>query len=390
MPDRSFLEWPFFEESHRRLANQIWSWSRREVPKPEESDVEKQCEILAQSLGAAGWLRYVVPSQYGGVHEAPDVRSLCLIRETLAYHSGLAEFVFAMQGLGSGAITLFGSEGLKQRYLSKTASGELIGAFAISEPEAGSDVRNIRTTATREGDRFNINGTKSWISNAGLADFYVTFCRCPAGEERRFAAVIVEAGTPGLTIEPLQMVAAHPIGNLHFNNCRVLASNLLGNEGDGLKIALGTLDIFRSTVGAAAVGFARRALHEALCFARQRQVFGQALSDFQMTQAKLAEMAVAIDASALLVYRAAWTRDVLGRSITREAAMAKLHATEQAQRVIDEAVQILGARGVLAGSITEQLYRDVRSLRIYEGTSEIQKLIIANQVLKAAGESDAG
>ena len=390
MPDRSFLDWPFFDESHRRLGNEIRSWCQREVSKPEESHVEEQCRTLARSLGSAGWLRYVVPSQYGGVHDAPDVRSLCLIRETLAYHSGLAEFVFAMQGLGSGPITLFGSEALKRRYLPKIASGETIGAFAISEPDAGSDVRNIQTTATREGDHFSVNGTKSWISNGGLADYYVTFCRCQVGEERRSAALVVDAGTPGLTIEPIQMIAAHPLGSLNFNNCHVPASALLGAEGDGLKIALATLDIFRSTVGAAAVGFARRALHEAVCFARHRQAFGQTLSDFQMIQAKLAEMALAIDASALLVYRAAWTRDVMRRPITREAAMAKLHATEEAQRVIDEAVQILGARGVVAGSITEQLYRDIRSLRIYEGTSEIQKLIIAAQVLKAAGASDAG
>ena len=390
MPDRSFLEWPFFDDSQRHLANEIRNWCQREVPKPEDSHIEQQCRTLAGSLGSAGWLRYVIPSQYGGVHDAPDVRSLCLIRETLAYHSGLAEFVFAMQGLGSGPITLFGSEALKRRYLPKIASGETIGAFAISEPEAGSDVRNIRTEGTREGDHFIVNGTKSWISNCGLADYYVTFCRCPVGEERRYAALVVDAGTPGLTIEPVQMIAAHPLGNLHFNNCHVPASALLGAEGDGLKIALATLDIFRSTVGAAAVGFARRALHEAVCFASHRQAFGQTLSEFQMIQAKLAEMALAIDASALLVYRAAWTRDVMRRPITREAAMAKLHATEEAQRVIDEAVQILGARGVVAGSITERLYRDIRSLRIYEGTSEIQKLIIAAQVLKAAGASDAG
>jgi len=390
MPDRSFLEWPFFDDSHRHLANEIRNWCQREVPKPEDSHIEQQCRTLAGSLGSAGWLRYVIPSQYGGVHDAPDVRSLCLIRETLAYHSGLAEFVFAMQGLGSGPITLFGSEALKRRYLPKIASGETIGAFAISEPEAGSDVRNIRTEGTREGDHFIVNGTKSWISNCGLADYYVTFCRCPVGEERRYAALVVDAGTPGLTIEPVQMIAAHPLGNLHFNNCHVPASALLGAEGDGLKIALATLDIFRSTVGAAAAGFARRALHEAVCFASHRQAFGQTLSEFQMIQAKLAEMALAIDASALLVYRAAWTRDVMRRPITREAAMAKLHATEEAQRVIDEAVQILGARGVVAGSITERLYRDIRSLRIYEGTSEIQKLIIAAQVLKAAGASDAG
>jgi acyl-CoA dehydrogenase len=390
MPDRSFFDWPFFEESHRRLAREIWSWCERELPQPKEVNVADQCRTLVNLLGRAGWLRYVVPSQYGGVHETPDVRSLCMIREALAYHSGLAEFAFAMQGLASGPIVLAASEELKRKHLPQIARGEMIGAFAISEPDAGSDVRNIRTKATLSGDSFEIHGTKSWISNAGLADFYITFCRFPVGEERRSVALIVDSSAAGMTVEAVQVVAAHPIGNLHFTDCRVPASNLLGQEGDGLKIALSTLDIFRPTVGAAAVGFSRRALDEAVRFAKHRQAFGQALSDFQMIQAKLAEMALAIDASALLVYRAAWTRDVLKHSITREAAMAKLHATEEAQRVIDEAVQILGARGVLAGSVTERLYREVRSLRIYEGTTEIQKLIIASQVLKAAGESHAG
>lgn len=390
MPDRTYFEWPFLDEPHRRLAREIWNWCERELPKPVETNVADQCKALVNLLGRAGWLQHVVPSQYGGIHRTPDVRSLCLIREALAYHSGLAEFAFAMQGLASAPIMLAASEELKQKYLPKISRGELIGAFAISEPDAGSDVRNIRTKATLEGDSYEIVGTKSWISNAGLADYYVTFCTFPVEEESRSVAVIVDANTPGLTIEPLQVIAAHPIGNLHLSACRVPSSHLLGAQGDGLKIALSTLDIFRSTVGAAAVGFARRALDEAVCFAKNRQAFGQALTDFQLIQAKLAEMALAIDASALLVYRAAWTRDALKRSITREAAMAKLQATEEAQRVIDEAVQILGARGVLAGSVTERLYREVRSLRIYEGTSEIQKLIIASQVLKTAGESHAG
>ena len=390
MPDRTYFDWPFFDEPHRRLARDIWGWCERELPKPAEANVADQCKALVNLMGRAGWLQQVVPSQYGGIHQTPDVRSLCLIREALAYHSGLAEFAFAMQGLASGPIMLAGSEELKQKYLPKISRGEMIGAFAISEPDAGSDVRNIRAEARLAGDRFEISGTKSWISNAGLADFYVTFCSYRVGEERRSVALIVDANTSGLTIEPLQVVAAHPIGNIHFSGCRVPASNLLGEEGDGLKIALSTLDIFRPTVGAAALGFARRALDEAICFAKSRQAFGQALTDFQMIQAKLAEMALAIDASALLVYRAAWTRDVLKRSITREAAMAKLHATEEAQQVIDEAVQILGARGVLAGSATERLYREIRSLRIYEGTSEIQKLIISSQLLKAAQGSHAG
>jgi alkylation response protein AidB-like acyl-CoA dehydrogenase len=273
--------------------------------------------------------------------------------------------------------------------LPKIASGQMVGAFAISEPDAGSDLRAMQTSARREGDNFVISGTKTWISNTGLADFYVVFCRYPAAGEKSYVALIVHRDSPGLSTERFDVIAPHPIGTLRFDDCRVPASALVGQEGQGLKIALATLDIFRATVGAAAVGFARRALDEAVAFARNRKMFGQLLSEFQITQTKLAEMALAMDASALLVYRSAWTHDVLKRPVTREAAMAKLHATESAQQVIDDAVQILGARGVLAGSITEQLYREIRALRIYEGTSEVQKLIIAAQVLKAAaGDAD--
>ena len=389
MPDRSFLAWPFFDDSHRQLADAISKWAKREISGEVSEAVDQQCREFLSSLASGGWLRYVVPKQYGGATESLDARSVCLIRDALAYHSGLAEFSFAMQGLGSAPITLFGSEELKRKYLPKVAAGEAIAAFAISEAEAGSDLRAMQTTARRDGDHYVIDGKKNWISNAGIADFYVTYCRFPEAGEKAFVALLVEASAQGIAVsERIEVIAPHVLGNVTFHECRVPASALIGREGDGLKIALGTLDIFRASVGAAALGFARRALDEAVCFARERRQFGQALSDFQITQAKFADMAVVVDTSALLVYRAAWTRDVLMQPVTREAAMAKLYATESAQRVIDEAVQILGARGVIAGSITERLYREIRALRIYEGASEIQKLIIAGQILKAAAAGD--
>jgi acyl-CoA dehydrogenase len=386
MPERSFLAWPFFDQSHRDLARRLETRSKQIAP---QEHIDARCGALLQELASRGLMKYTVPAQHGGAMPDFDVRSLCLIREALAYDSGLADFVFAMQGLGSAPIALFGSDELKKKYLPKIAAGEMVGAFAISEPDAGSDLRAMQTSAGREGDHFVIAGTKTWISNTGIADFYVVFCRYPAAGEKSYVALIVQRDAPGLSTERFDVIAPHPIGTLRFNNCRVSAAALVGEEGQGLKIALATLDIFRPTVGAAAVGFARRALDEAVAFARNRKMFGQTLSEFQITQVKLAEMALAIDASALLVYRAAWTHDVLKQPVTREAAMAKLHATESAQKVIDDAVQILGARGVLAGSITEQLYREIRALRIYEGTSEVQKLIIAAQVLKAAaGDAD--
>ncbi|MDQ3606966.1 MAG: acyl-CoA dehydrogenase family protein, partial [Gemmatimonadota bacterium] len=330
--------------------------------------------------------RYVVPAAYGGLHERLDVRSLCLARETLARHSGLADFAFAMQGLGSGPISLFGSEELKRRYLPPVVAGEKVAAFALSEPEAGSDVAAMRTTARREGDGFLIEGRKTWISNAGIADHYVVFCRFPEGGEKSFAAFVVEADNPGLrVVERIEVIAPHPLGTLEFDDCRVPATALVGEPGAGLKVALGTLDVFRSTVGAAALGFARRALDEAVRWTQERQAFGKPLSHFQLTQARLAEMALAVDASALLVYRAAWTKDSGAERVTREAAMAKLYATEAAQRVIDDAVQLFGGRGVVAGEVVEKLYREIRALRIYEGTSEIQKLVIAAQLLKDVG-----
>ncbi len=387
MPDRSFLAWPFFEESHRQLAHNLQAGINAEISPGQ--NVDQQCREILKRLASRGLLKYAVPAD-GGETADLDVRSLCLIRETLAYHSGLSDFVFAMQGLGSAPIALFGSDELKKKYLPRIASGEMVGAFAISEPDAGSDLRSVQTSARRDKDHFVITGTKTWISNAGIADFYVVFCRYPAGGEKSFVALIVSRDSPGLSTERFDVIAPHPIGTLRFDNCRVAAAAVVGQEGSGLKIALATLDIFRASVGAAAVGFARRALDEAVAFARNRRVSGHALSEFQITQAKLADMALAIDAAALLAYRAAWTHDVLKQPVTREAAMAKLHATESAQRVIDDAVQILGARGVLAGSVTEQLYREIRALRIYEGTSEIQTLIIAGQVLKAAaGDANA-
>ena len=390
MPDRSFLAWPFFEDEHRKLARELQSWIKRNSALLEHPPgLDEHCSKLVRSFGNR-FLTHTVPYPFGGDKKRLDVRSLCLIRESLAYHSGLADFAFAMQGLGSGPLSLFGSNALKKEYLPKVAKGKAVAAFAISEPDAGSDVRSIRTTARLEGDHFVIDGTKTWISNAGMADFYVVFCRYPEGGEKSYVALLVEGKVDGLTIHRFDVIAPHPIGTLDFRNCRLPKSAIIGKAGEGLKVALGTLDVFRPTVGAAALGFARRALDEAVAWAEKRKVFGKTHSEFQITQAKLADMAVAIDASALLVYRAAWTHDVLKQPLTREAAMAKLHATESAQCVIDEAVQILGGQGVLAGSVTEQLYREVRALRIYEGTSEIQKLIIANQVLQAtAGEGNA-
>ncbi|MFL6292074.1 MAG: acyl-CoA dehydrogenase family protein, partial [Thermoanaerobaculia bacterium] len=384
MADTSFLAWPFFEELHRALARELSEWTEREVAaytEDEPRDLESldgTCRELVRRLGAGGWLRYAVPAPWGGASERLDVRSLCLIRETLARTSGLADFAFALQGLGSGPVSLFGTEEQRQRWLPGVAAGDVIPAFALSETEAGSDVGAMTTTAHRDGAGYLIEGEKTWISNAGLADVYVVFCRMPELGEKGFGAFVVEATNPGLIVTArLDLLAPHPLGTIRFERCRVPASALLGEPGRGLRVALGTLDVFRSTVGAAALGFARRALDEAVSHARKRKVFGKPLADLQLTQARIADMAVGVDASALLVYRAAWTRDAGAPRVTREAAMAKLFATETAQRVIDDAVQLLGGRGVVAGAPVERLYREVRALRIYEGTSEIQKLVIA-------------
>jgi acyl-CoA dehydrogenase len=394
MPDRTFLRWPFFDDAHRDIAARLAEWAAREVAPlahPAEGGVDDACRALVRRLAEGGWLRYAVPAPYGGALERLDVRSLCIARETLAYHSGLADFAFAMQGLGSGPISIFGSEDQKRRWLPSAAAGETIAAFAISEAEAGSDVGAMATVARRDGDGFIVDGAKTWISNAGIADRYVVFARFPEAGERGFAALVVDADNPGVHIsERIDVTAPHPLGTVVFDGCRVGADALLGEAGGGMKVALGTLDVFRSTVGAAALGFARRALDEAVAWTTQRRVFGVPLAEHQLTRAAIAEMALDVDASALLVYRAAWTRDAGAARITREAAMAKLHATEAAQRVVDRAIQLLGARGVVRDSILETLYRDVRALRIYEGTSEVQKLVIAGQVLAAADAAKTG
>jgi acyl-CoA dehydrogenase len=346
--------------------------------------VDATFTAIVRELGRAGWLMHAVPQPYGVAPPRLDVRTLCLARETLGQLSGMADFAFGMQGLGSGPISQFGSDALKQRYLPRVAAGEAIAAFALSEPEAGSDVSAMTTTARRDGADYVLDGRKTWISNAGIAAFYVVFARLD-GEEKKFIAVVVDADNPGLTVsERIAVNAPHPLGTLNLSACRVPASAVLGEPGRGMRVALGTLDIFRSTVGAASLGFARRALREATEHSLQRRAFGQRLADFQLTQAKLADMAVAVDASALLVYRAAWTRDSGAERVTREAAMAKLYATEAAQRVIDDAVQIFGGRGVVVGETVERLYREIRALRIYEGTSEIQKLVIAGQIIAEA------
>jgi alkylation response protein AidB-like acyl-CoA dehydrogenase len=336
-------------------------------------------------LGGAGWLRLAVPAAHGGTFDALDVRALCLARETLARADPLADFAFAMQGLGGGPIALFGSDALRARYLPPIAAGRAVAAFALSEADAGSDVTAMRTTLRRDGDALVLDGEKTWISNAGIADHYVVFAREPDAGERAFAAVVVDADAPGLAVtRRIDVTAPHPLGTVTFTGCRVPAAHRLGEPGRGLRVALGTLDVFRSTVGAAALGMARRALDEALAHARRRHVSGKPLAQWQLTQARLADMAVAIDASALLVYRAAWTRDAGAERVTREAAVAKLFATEAAQRVVDDAVQLLGGLGVQVGGVVERLYREVRALRIYEGTSEIQRLVIAGELLKAA------
>lgn len=394
MPDKTYLSWPFFEERHRELAAAVEDWAARTAARfaGQDDDVDQACRALVAELAAAGWLRHAVPRGHGGVSDALDVRTLCLIRETLARHNGLADFAFAMQGLGAGPISLFGSDALKSSYLPAVALGQKIAAFALSEPKAGSDVAAIATTAEEDGDGFRLNGVKTWISNGGIADFYVVFARTGgAPGAKGLTAFVVDAEAPGLEItERIEVIAPHPLATLALHDCRVPRSHLLGKPGEGFKVAMATLDVFRSTVGAAALGFARRALDEALSRATVREIYGAPLADLQMTQAKLAEMALEVDSSALLVYRAAWTKDVVGGRVTREAAMAKLHATEAAQRVIDAAVQLFGGLGVVSGHPVEKLYREIRALRIYEGASEVQKIVIARQTLSAHGQGAAG
>jgi acyl-CoA dehydrogenase len=386
MLDASFLSWPFFEERHRTFAASLQEWAEREVhPLVEHHNVDSSCRRLVRRLGEGGWLKAVVPEAYGGLHHSFDVRTLCLARETLAYQEGLADFAFAMQGLGTGPITLFGTEELRRRYLPAVAQGEAIAAFALSEPEAGSDVAAMSTTAVPDGaDYVRIDGVKTWISNGGIADHYVVFARTgEAPGAKGLSAFVVDAETPGLTIENrIDVIAPHPLATLRFENCRVPLSQRIGGPGEGFKVAMATLDIFRSTVGAAALGLARRALDDALRHASSRQLFGAPLADLQLTQAALANMATAVDSSALLVYRAAWTKDQGAARVTREAAMAKMHATESAQMVIDKAVQIFGGLGVTKGVKVEELYREIRALRIYEGATEVQKVVIARELVK--------
>jgi len=387
MSDTSYLQWPFLEERHRQLATRLEAWCQGELDTlVDHHDIDGSCRRLVSKLAAGGWLEHctIDPDAAGA---RLDVRSLCLMRETLARHSGLADFAFAMQGLGSGAISLFGGPELQQRYLEGVRSGAMIAAFALSEPDAGSDVGAMSTSARADGGHFVLDGCKTWISNGGIADFYTVFARTgEAPGSRGLSAFVVDANTPGLSIsERIDVIAPHPLATLRFDACRVPASCMLGSPGQGFRIAMATLDVFRTTVGAAALGFARRALDETLRHTSQREIFGAPLSDMQLTQAAIADMALAIDASALLIYRSAWTRDCIADRVTREAAMAKLFATEAAQQVVDAAVQLFGGMGVRSGVKVEELYREVRALRIYEGASEVQKLIIARQTLQGAG-----
>ncbi len=383
MADRSFLTWPFFEDRHRELAAAIEAWAGEHVPGlVDHHDVDGSCRRLVAALGQAHWLKLAAPEP----GQPFDVRSLCLMRETLARHEGLADFAFAMQGLGTGAITLFGSTEQRASFASPVRSGQAIAAFSLSEKAAGSDVASMATEARRDGDHYVISGEKTWISNGGIADLYVTFARTgEAPGAKGLSAFIVPADTAGLSVpERIDVIAPHPLGTIRYDDVRVPAENMLGAPGQGFKIAMATLDVFRSTVGAAALGFARRALDEALRHATTRELFGASLFDLQMVQAKIAEMALRVDAAALLVYRAAWAKDCPEASgverVTRESAMAKLFATDEAQKVIDEAVQIFGGLGVTVGVKVEELYREIRALRIYEGASEVQKVVIARQV----------
>ena len=376
MPDRSFLSWPFFEARHRQLAEKLQAWCSQLAPGGE--DLDKICRSLVKELGSAGFLKLCVAD--GAVR--PDVRNLAIVRESLAYHHPLADFAFAMQGLGSGAISLFGTVEQKREWLPKVASGEAIAAFAMTEPECGSDAANMQTSAMRDGNEWVLVGEKTYISNGGIADFYVTFARTGDGEGARgLSAFIVPSGALSV-IERLDVIAPHPLARLKYDNVRLPADAIIGETGEGFRIGMETLNLFRVTVGAAALGFARRALDEALSWTRRRRLGSSTLADNAVTQARLADMALAIDASALLIYRAAWEQDKGGADHRRSAAMAKLHATESAQQVIDAAVQMHGGAGVTRGVKVEELYRDIRALRIYEGASEVQRQIIARDLLK--------
>jgi len=389
MSRTAHLGLPFFDAQHRAFADELDQWAHRAAAEVEggaqgHADVDAACVRWVRTLGAGGYLRHCVPAGHGGAHAVLQSRYLVIARETLARHSGLADFAFTMQGLGSGPITLAGSDELKRRYLPRVADGSAIAAFALTEPEAGSDVAALSTSARLERGEYVLDGEKTFISNGGIADFYVVFARTgEAPGARGISAFVLDAGAPGFDArERIDVVAPHPLARLRFDSCRVPVAHLIGAPGEGFKIAMRTLDIFRAGVAAAALGFARRALDEALTRAKTRKMFGQTLADFQLTQAALADMALEIDAAALLTYRAAWLRDVEGVATTREAAMAKMAATEGAQRVIDRAVQMFGGLGVGVGSVVERLYREIRPLRIYEGATEVQKLIIGRDLLK--------
>lgn len=384
MSDTRYLHWPFFEPHHRALVAELESWAEVHLSNTDHGDVDDSCRTLVRHLGYGGWLRHAVAgTAHGGASDQIDTRAICLIRETLARHDGLADFAFAMQGLGSGAISLHGTAAQRDRYLTRVAAGEAIAAFALSEPDAGSDVAAMSCAARIEGDTAILDGEKTWISNGGIADFYVVFARTgEAPGSRGISAFVVDADTPGLGIaERIDVIAPHPLARLTFTDCRVPLSARIGGAGEGFKVAMRTLDVFRTSVAAAALGFARRALDEALARTTTRRMFGGVLSDLQLAQGKLAGMATTIDSAALHTYRAAWMRD-RGEVVTREAAMAKLVATEGAQEVIDAAVQLLGGLGVVSGNPVETLYREIRALRIYEGATEVQQLIIARELLK--------
>ena len=382
MADRSFLDWPFFEDRHRRWAAGLERWCAAHLP-VDHADVDAACRDLVGMLGRDGWLEptAVDPADPGQL----DVRTLCLARETLARHDGLADFAFAMQGLGTGALSLYGTAE-QRRWLSKTRTGAAIAAFALSEPSSGSDVANMDMSAVRDGDHYRLTGEKTWISNGGIADLYMVFARTgEAPGAKGISAFLVPADTAGLTVaERLEVMAPHPLARLAFDAVRVPATALIGAPGEGFRIAMSVLDVFRSTVGAAALGFARRALDESVRRVSERRLFGAPMAELQMVQGHLAEMALDIDAAALLVYRAAWTKDMGAARVTREAAMAKLFATDRAQAVIDKAVQLHGGDGVRRGHIVESLYREIRALRIYEGASDVQKVVIARQVMGGA------
>ncbi len=378
------LRLPFFDDAHRTLHDTAHTWSAQHlIDRVHHGSVDARCQELTRLLGDAGWLRYCVPAAYGGMFEELDSRSLCLMRQTLGYYDGLADFAFVMQGLGSGPISLFGSEALKQKYLPEVARGNMLAAFAVSEPDAGSDVAAMTTRATRTTSGYRINGVKTWISNADIADFYTVFARVENDEAEGVTAFVVDANTPGLAVtERFDVCAPHPIGTLTFTDCDIAVEQRIGKPGQGFKVALQNLDVFRASVGAAALGFAEAALDMGIARAASRPMFGATLADLQITQAAIGDMSTEIDAATLLVYRAAWERDILKQRTTRSAAMAKLFATESAQRIIDRCVQLHGGLGVKVGHPMEMLYREIRALRIYEGATEVQQVVIARETMK--------